>query len=155
MGIFIWVGYALKRMGYWNIFLKIGALTYLILMALYKLLGVVHPVVFTHETLMSVFDIPFFLGFALSGSCLLIYFAKLLGRNAFFEYFGKNSVVVYGTQFAILKICVLYTRKIMPISNRWETLLFFTIVLTEAILSCTFFVQVFTKTRLKYLIGKF
>ena len=155
MGIFIWVGYALKRTGFWNNILRYGALTYLILIVLYKFTGIIHPVVFTHETMMAVCDIPLYLLFALSGSCLFIYAAKLLRYNAFLEHFGKNSVVVYGMQFAILKVCVLYTGQLMPLDNSWETLLFFALVFTEAIILCAFFVQLFTKTKLKYLIGKF
>lgn len=154
MGIFLWIGIIARK---YQLIRYSGCVSVMFLLsyAIYKYIPYLHPIVFTHETSMGIYDIPNFLFFATSGSFFVMFLSLIIKENRILEYVGRNSVIVYGVQFAMIKISVSLTSSVYLLQEGLSTYLYYIIVSIESIVLSCLCIHLFMKTRLRYLIGRF
>ncbi len=98
-------------------------------------------------------DIPLYLCFSLLGSNLIFLIGKLVNENNFFEYVGKNSILVYLLHIFFLKILLKNFR--MYENSVFDCILIAVITFVVTVLLCMFCSKVFNTKYFKFVIGKF
>ena len=154
MGLFVWLGYFVRQIKLSSVYIYIIGALYVLLLTAFCLLKVCTPILFTHETSMLTKDIPMFLLYSVSGSAFFILISRIINSNAVLEFFGRNSLIVYGVQFFVLKLCVKVTSSFWRIEEGCSTVLFYITIFIEALIVSTLFVHIINNTSLKVLIGK-
>lgn len=103
----------------------------------------------------SVKTIPLHLLYSYTGTMFILKISNIIDNNNMLEFWGKNSLVVYGLHFTPLLILTetLWTW-LMP--DNWISFLcfFFLLYILEYMI-CWLLMKAFTYRPLKYLIGKF
>ena len=97
-----------------------------------------------------------FLIFTISGSSFIIWISKSIGSNAFLEYFGRNSLIVYLTHFCIIRYLYYYTKPILELGDsRIYGCIYslFVAILTYTL--CYYTIKLFVKRPFNILTGKF
>ena len=100
-------------------------------------------------------SIPVFLVLSISGIYTMLYLCKLINKNSFFEYFGRNSLIVYCLHFIPLKFLVqnLYLF-FSPISFVQRVFYILVLYLAE-IFVCVILIEIFKYKPFKWIIGKY
>lgn len=122
-------------------------------LAVLSLFLFIHPS-FTAKICITIKTLPFFLLYSYVGTMFLFSLCKYIKKNETIEYWGRNSLVVYGMHFPLY----LYTAKILyviiiPI-NIGAFLLYITILFLIEYLYCWIMVKLFERYPFSVFLGK-
>lgn len=99
-------------------------------------------------------NLPFFVIVSILGSFSLLYLSKVINRNRFFEYFGRNSLVIYGIHMwpylVIIKLMYIY----IGVSSFFSTILFLASICIIEIICMILAIELLNTKYLKYMIGR-
>ena len=149
--MFLYVGQLFRQFGMTDKMLVFG-FVYVALIVSISLLGIRHPYI-TAGLNAYAWDLPLFLLLAVLGSMMTLYISKLISKNKFLEYLGKNSLIIYclhiATLSAVNNIGVRYIG-LTSVGTVWFSLL----QLSFTVLLLLFFSWLLNKKYLKVLQGK-
>ncbi|MBO4567190.1 MAG: acyltransferase [Bacteroidales bacterium] len=102
----------------------------------------------------GIVEFPLFLVLSISGSLAFLWLCKWLGRSRFLEYFGRNTLPIYGIHFCpLLAFTVLFYRLLSP--DGIPSLIAFLLADYLGVLAvCVLLVRVFHFKYLKWIVGK-
>ena len=101
-------------------------------------------------------SIPLFLMTSLTGSFGFLFLCKLISRNRVLEYFGRNSLVVYGLHMLpFVIIVVIINQYIIALSSQMHAIAFVIVTFLAEIVAMFFTIEVLNIKYLRVLIGKF
>ena len=99
--------------------------------------------------------IPIFLLTSLTGSFACIWCCRRISSNKFLEYYGRNSLIIYGLHMWPYIIIISITSHFFEMETQWNTLVFlFTVYIIEVLL-LLFAIELFNCKYLRFLIGRF
>lgn len=102
----------------------------------------------------DVFNMPIHVLLAFLGICFIIWISKCIGTNAFLQYVGKNSLVIYIFHTSILKLFVWYISiYILNPQNRLEASIFNLICVVGTCLVCLVLCVVLNLNGLHWLVS--
>lgn len=154
--LFVTIGWYLKNNTYLYIkllkySLYLYPLLFVLSLGLYKYILHVHIPRYAAGIDVDILSIPIFVLLSISGSFFLINISKKIEKNAIFEYFGKNSLIIYALHFITLKLLI----KSLLCSDSLALFIGSLIIIyIIEIVICVFLIEIFNKTVLKCLIGK-
>ena len=142
MTVFLWVGDFLRRKNLMQKLLQgkyfiIIVLTYILAHALRlftRLKGIdivaLSPVILSHGgNISSINQMPAYFFYTILGSRSCFGIANLINQSRFFEYFGKNSLVVYCIHFLLLDIYIPFLYKMINPIGILNSVLFTLIIM--------------------------
>lgn len=103
----------------------------------------------------TILEVLKYMFFTISGSGIIIYVAKRLGRNSLLEYFGRNSLVVYVTHFCIIRYVYFYTKPMLQFSDSriWGCFYSLCVVILTYVI-CYYTINMMSKRPFSWLLGK-
>lgn len=104
---------------------------------------------------LTVIEIPLFLFMATTGTIVIISFSKFINTNRIIEYYGINSIIVYGLHLSVLAILTELFRNMSAYDNTLLSLMAVLFSYLLSLLVLSLFIKVLNKPFLKVLIGKF
>ena len=152
--LFVYLGYLVRIKNLLNMVCnKHFAWIYILLLLCIKLCGFDIPSV-TAGIWITIGQIPIFIVLALTGTASLIWLCERIDKNYFLEFFGRNSLIVYGTHYPYLGVISYLILSIYNPRNLFEGVLFITVVLTLTIVACYLTIKILNIKYLRYSIGK-
>ena len=98
---------------------------------------------------------PLFLLTSLTGSFAFLWLCRIFNCNKFFEYFGRNSLIIYGLHIWPYVIIIGITSHLIGFSSQWQALIFiFTSYICEVFIM-PIAIEILNTRYLRFLIGKF
>lgn len=92
---------------------------------------------------------------SISGSLMLLYISKKINKNIFLEYVGRNSLIYYCLQGAVMAELFSYFKDALLINNVFYSTLIIIFVLFTTILFVSIVAYILNLKYIKVLIGKF
>lgn len=157
MGIFLWMGYFVRKQDFLKPFMLGGAVIYLVLIIVsfnLEPFGVLWAPSYTHTWGFGIKAIPKFILYSTTGSACILLFSYFIGKCSFLEYCGRNSGIIYGVQFGVLKIVSHYGIKILPVSTQLQALIWYLAVGISSIILSIILCKVFEIRWLRILVGR-
>lgn len=152
--LFVYLGYLVKVNNLLDVVCnKHLVWMYILLLLCIKFCGFDIPSV-TAGIWITIRQIPVFIILALTGTASLIWLCKLIDKNYFLEFFGRNSLIVYGTHYPYLGVMSYLILSFYYPRNLLEGVLFITVVLILTIFACYLIIKVLNSKYLRYTIGK-
>ena len=90
-----------------------------------------------------------------SGILCFLWLCKHIGKQVFFEYFGRNSLIVYCVHFIPLTIILSSMYKYMEPQSIIQRGLFVSLAYIAEVILCSVLIEVFNKRPFKWIVGKF
>lgn len=150
MAIFLWVGSIMsKRELDKTIVFIYCSLVFIICIITLKCFGVNIPAL-NYGFKVHMKDIPLYLVLSISGSCIIFLTSSIIVKNKLFEWFGKNSLIIYIVHVPFLNLFYTMYSKFIHVN----VLLAVTIYITTLFSSVLVAILLNTR-RLKFIIGKF
>lgn len=127
---------------------------YILALLIFTSIGIHIPVVAAglHVTLKQ---IPIFLLMSLTGTFACLKICELIAHNSFFEYWGRNSLIVYGTHFMGLQSFVLIFYTLFSPINKYNAIPYYFLIYLFEFIYCWIMIKIFTSKYLKWTIGSF
>lgn len=151
---FVTLGHIIKKKGLNNRILVLGMIIYIFSILSLKIFDISIPVLDANVSNVGWVFLPIILVITISGSfaCLLI--CKWINHCRFLEYFGKNSIIVYGLHFVpLLYIVKFYTTYIIP-DGVFSMLLLAFLIYGTLLIILFFLIKLFNTKYLKWIIGR-
>ena len=98
---------------------------------------------------------PLYVYLAFTGTLMLLTTAQNIKAVWIVNFYGKNSIVVYGLHFPVLVIVETVLQQLLSINNQIQGLSFYLIVGVVTMLLCYVACILFQKKPLNYLVGRF
>lgn len=151
---FVAFGYYLKKNPeIYKILLRYCPYIFITLLVVLKLLKLGIPGYTAGPSIpLRVFPVSIVLG--ITGSISFILLCKVINKNQLLEYFGRNSLIVYGLHFCPLVAFVTIYNTILSPTSYFEMILYLLIVYASEFLICALFVQLMQLKYTKWIIGK-
>ena len=149
------VGYCLKnREILYHYLLRYSGLLYVIIILgrflhLYDLPGQDDQISVTLST------IPLFLITSLSGSFVFLFLSKRISENLILEYFGRNTLLIYGLHMWLFVVVLRLLYKDIFLSTQLYSIYFILCVYLSLLFVLALTIQLFNSRYLRYLIGRF
>lgn len=152
---FVYLGFIIKKhQQVYNCLLRYSLFVYPILIFLIKIFHHDIPSV-TAGLWLKWYETPLFLVTSLSGIFASLRICKIINSNSFLEYFGRNSLIVYGCHYTMLGIISYYFYNFLFVPNSWlEGTLFIMLVITIAIIYCYMVINLFRLKYIRKVVGK-
>lgn len=158
MGLFLWVGHFVKKRNLLNSFIWVGATIYLILIVFSLLSGSFFcdklPV-YTHWANFGINRVPEYIIYATTGSACILLLSHFIGKCGFLEYCGRNSGIIYGVQFGVLKIVSVFCKRWLLVTGYQQAIIWYLIVGVSSVAISVLLCKVFEIKWLRPLAGKF
>lgn len=155
--LFVVLGMLLRQEHYmYNFLIKYSWLLYMLIFLIVYILNLEFrlPIIDGAFHKFSFYNTPSTVIICITGSFTILRISRSIGRFFFFEYFGKNSLVIYCFHFIPLVYVVqLLSRFLRPCSILTGTCFYLLALLLE-ISVMAIIVKIFNKTFFKYCIGK-
>lgn len=164
MAIFVWVGNLLKRKSWLTkkicmVALILYAILWLVYLSARKLhleCDFITPIVLSHGcNLQSLFQVPAYILFVLSGSLACFRMCMMIKENVIFEYLGRNSIVIYCTHFLFISIAVHVLQLLIEPDTIVNALLYASATFCFTLLMCFCSINIFSRIPYCYALGKF
>jgi len=137
-----------------NVLLKYSWIGYILILAGWKIFRFDLP--FSTACLnVRLSTIPLYILISIAGTFSLLVICKKINSNRFLEFFGENTLVMYGIHMIPYEIimCLLY--QIMPVNNWFNGALFIVCALVLEGMACALFIKLFNTKYIRYSVGKF
>ena len=92
---------------------------------------------------------------SISGILCFLYLCKRIGKQVFFEYYGRNSLIVYCIHFIPLTIILSSMYKYMEPQSLIQRGLFILLAYSAEVIVCSVLIEVFNKRPFKWIVGKY
>lgn len=99
--------------------------------------------------------IPIFIVLSIFGTLFLLEISKKINKCKFLEYFGKNSLIVYGLHFAPLVFFFKYYYECLNTDTIFGFIAFFLMLYATELTICLIIIKIFSYKPMRWLIGKF
>lgn len=122
------------------------------------ILSFLYPVkipAFTASMDVKIWEVPIFLLSALCGTFWLLKISQLLEKSKFLQFFGQNTLIVYGAHFILLEIIMRTLNNAIEPKGAIMTLVYMALVYILLIPSCLLTIKLFNSKYLRWTIGKF
>ena len=152
---FVTIGYVMKKNELWyNLSMKYSILLFPVSLLVLFTLNLPLPILDANVSNVGALYIPIILIVTLSGSFFLLFIARKISSNYILEYFGKNSIIIYGLHFTpLMWIIKVFSQYITP--NNLVTMIIYTILIyITLLLILVLIIQLFNTKYLKWIIGK-
>ena len=149
---FVYIGYLLKKKSIDNI-LKINALLYPMLIIFIKTVNLSIPILDAGVSNVGWKYFPIIILSTLSGSFCLLYLCKQIKKNKLIEYFGKNSIIIYGIHFIPLMYIISILYKYPP-TNYLTMIMFIGLTYIMLLVFLLLIIKLFNTKHLKWICGK-
>ena len=113
------------------------------------------PPSFTATIGVSMMTLIVFLITSTSGIVCFLWLCKHIAKQRFFEYFGRNSLIVYCVHFIPLTITLSSIYKYMEPVSLIQRCLFVLLVFIAEVILCSVLIEVFNKRPFKWIVGKY
>lgn len=150
---FIWVGHSLRSYTITTSKLLGGAILYFIVICVINGFGLHRPVMVV-KLAVSLYELPLFILLAVTGTCSVLVASKYI-KSKFFEYYGRNSLIVYLTQWATLKSLTKLVSKYIDITTVEGSIIVSISTFILTVIICAVFVTCLDNKYGKYIVGKF
>ncbi len=108
----------------------------------------------TNRVCVELWQLPIVLALAFSGISFIIFLSRKINNNRLFEYFGRNSLVIYLAHFIFYNIYLGMVAEYFNISPLISTALFFGVIIIN-VASCCLLAMALNTKYLKWILGKF
>jgi len=153
LAIFLELGKQLRQKGNMQIF-SIASILYLIICLTLSILDIHKPVV-ALGTNCKVYEIPFYLLSASTGSCLILWISRKIESCKVLEYFGSESLIFYIFQVIVMQVLEKIYIAHFEILG-WPSVIFFVLVISIITIIVLSVISRILETRyLKFVLGKF
>ena len=102
----------------------------------------------------GIIEIPFFLITSISGSLMFIYICQKIAKNHFFEFYGRNSLTVYGLHMWPYMIIIPIVNNFITPTSQLNALIFLFTIYSIEILFLFIFIRILNLKYIRILIGK-
>lgn len=155
LGIFLWIGDLMKtHKPSYKAILALG-LTYIPLIIASKFIPIIRPVSFAGAGGgMSYWQIPQYIIFVITGALLLVYVSRKIERCSFLQYYGRNTLVIYGTNIPVLLIMIKILQLLFTPNGKINSMIFLCLMLISYFIGQKLLVYAFNKKPLNLIIGK-
>ena len=151
---FVALGYYMKRnMQIYNLFISYSPYIYLFIFIFLVLISIPIPS-FTAGMHISIRQFPIFILLSTTGSFSFLYICRLINCNSIIEYFGKNSLPIYGLHICPLCAFVVILYKTIYPTTFLQFGYYLLAVYVLTICICSFLVTILQLKCLKWIIGK-
>ena len=152
---FVTLGFALKNIEQCKFedIIKKGTILFLISIILYKELGFTMPILDANVSNVGWVYIPIILIYTISGSCACLYLSKYI-KLYWLEYFGKNSIIIYGLHFIPLMCLIKIYYNILTPYNYLTMLLLTIIIYSSLFVVLVLLIKLFNSKYFKWIIGR-
>lgn len=155
LSIFLWMGSVARHHGISRKAVYCLGIAYLPFWGLSWLLPVFRPVPYTDSTTLMLLQIPQFLLFAVMGTAFMMMIACMFKKNRILEFLGKNTLVIYGAHFLLLRCCVGVTYSWVDANSKWESVIYYFFLLFATLLLSSALSLFFNRKPASVFIGKF
>lgn len=138
-----------------GLFSKCSPLGYIYPYVLLMLLFLNLPIPASTANMASLILVPLFVPLSISGSMAFFTLCKKINSSAFLEYFGRNSLIVYGVHFKLLCVSIILTLQIIHVNNFLKGFVASVIIYATLVLACTFIIELFKRVPMKWFVGRF
>lgn len=154
--LFLYVGYIFRK---YNLLYKYCLNNYFMLLyvasiVLFVCLGKNVPYYTHFPHFDGKYTLPF-VYFSIVGTIMILNVGRVISENQMLNFFGRNSLVVYGIHFSVLSVVVFLFSKVYIPSNHVEGICFYFLVGGATLYVCYYACVLFSKKPLCYFIGKF
>ena len=122
----------------------------LVLLLLFKL-----PVPASTASMTSLKLVPIFVPLSVSGTIAFFSLCKFIDHSRFLEYFGRNTLVVYGLHFKLLCILTVVVLNIIVVDSQLMGVIGSLVIYSALILCLICFVELFKRVPFKWFVGRF
>lgn len=150
---FVYFGCMLREKD--GLFSKCSQLGYIYPYVLLMLLLFKLPIPASTANMASLVVVPLFVPLSISGSMAFFTLCKKINSSAFLEYFGRNSLIVYGVHFKLLCASIILTLQIIHVNNYLMGIIASVIIYTSLVLVCTVLIELFKRVPMKWFVGRF
>ena len=151
---FVALGYWLKKNPrLYDQLMKYSPYIYIPVFGLLLLLGLNIPV-YTAMMNVSLRQLPLFIILSVSGSFTLLRLCQVWNSNAVLEYFGKNSLIIYGLHFCPLYAFIVYYHALILPDRLRQFLFFVLVVYVSELITCVLLVKIFQSKYLRWITGR-
>lgn len=150
---FVYLGVLLKeRKEYFDRIIRLGNIYpyVLVLLLFFKL-----PIPSSTANMVSLKMVPLFIPLSICGSMAFFSLCKLINHSRFFEYFGRDSLIVYGVHFQLLCFSIHITLQHITVNSYLQGMIASVIIYTALIVACSFFIELFKRPPAKWFVGRF
>lgn len=153
--LFVAVGLVLRnRTELYHLLLKHCIYIYPVILFLLIIWGKKIPV-FAAGMHVTLSQAPLFLLLSLTGTFACLRICKMLDRNKFLEFWGKNSLIVYCTHFwGLILIIPIVFNWLNPITP-YNAIPYYTLIYSLEIVFCWLMIKLFSSKYSKWAIGSF
>lgn len=109
---------------------------------------------FAADIVVSLRSIPLFLFYSVTGSLFILFLARKIRESRFFEYWGRNSIVVYGLHFAPLFAAFKFYYELISPQTALAFSVFLLLLLVTECVICMGLIKLFEFRPFCYLIGR-
>ncbi len=124
------------------------------MLLIYVILGY-RPPIFTAGIGVTLQTLFLFLLTSTSGILCYLWFCKQIKCQVFFEYYGRNSLIVYCVHFIPLTIILSSLYKHLNPDSLMQRGLFVLLTFTTEVILCSVLIEVFNKRPFKWIVGKY
>lgn len=100
-------------------------------------------------------SIPLFLVISISGTYTMLHLCKLIEKNSFFEYFGRNSLIVYCMHFIPLQYLMQNLFLLISPISLVQRVFYILVLYVSEILVCVILIEIFKYKPFRWIIGKY
>ena len=151
---FVSLGYVMRLRGFSDKIMNISFIVYILSILVLRVLRLTFPVLDAGVSNVGWQYFPIILIVAISGSFACLFICKKINRFRFLEYFGRNSIIVYGLHFIPLLCCIkFYTNLIMP-NGIMSMLLIAFLIYASLFVILVILIKIFNTKYLKWIIGR-
>jgi len=153
---FVTCGYFIKKIdkGTYERVLKMGIIIFPITIIILKIFNLQLPVLDAGVSNVGWIYLPIILIVTLSGSFACLFICKKIGKCKFFEYFGRNSIIVYGLHFIpLMSLIDYYYHLIMPY-NLLTMLITIILIYVTLLFTLYCIIKLFHTPIFKWIIGE-
>ena len=150
---FVYFGCMLREKD--GLFSKCSQLGYIYPYVLLMLLLFKLPIPASTANMASLILVPLFVPLSISGSMAFFTLCKKINSSAFLEYFGRNSLIVYGVHFELLCTSIILTLRIIHVNNIFMGIIASVIIYASLVLACTVLIELFKRVPMKWFVGRF
>lgn len=150
---FVYLGFFLNNRK--EIFDKLMRLGYIYPYVLVMLLFFKLPIPSSTANMVPLKLLPLFIPLSICGSMAFFSLCKIINRSHFFEYFGRDSLIVYGVHFKLLCFSIYMTLQHFSVNNNFQGMMASIIIYSSLIIACSIFIELFKRTPMKWLVGRF
>lgn len=153
LAIFLFVGQVIGCIKIGKFYYVLGAFSYILMLVLLKLGNIGMPYI-TALISCSIAQLPLLMALGITGTLLYLGVSKLIDSNNTLQFYGKNSLVVFGLQNVLISIAIIWYQSMTCIDDITSMVCFMSVFFAVIIL-VALFIKLLNLKYINYCLGKF